>query len=36
MNHNRLKRYVEFVFPEPKDRLPTESETECIARDRIW
>ena len=36
MNHNRLEKYLEYVFPEPKDRLPTESEAECIARDRSW
>ena len=24
------------MYPEPKDRLPTESEAECIARDRSW
>ncbi len=34
MSHNRLERYLEFVYPEPKDRQPTESEAECIARDR--
>ena len=36
MNGNRLEKYLEYVYPEPKDRLPTESEAECIARDRSW
>ena len=36
MNHNRLERYLEFVYPDPKDRVPTESELECISRDRSW
>ena len=36
MTHNRLERYLEFVYPEPKDRPPTESEEECISRDRSW
>ncbi len=36
MNHNRLERYLEYVFPEPKDRQPTESEADCIQRDRSW
>ena len=36
MHGNRLEKYLEYVYPEPKDRLPTESEAECIARDRSW
>ena len=36
MNSNRLEKYLEYVYPEPKDRQPTESEAECIARDRSW
>ena len=36
MHGNRLERYLEYVFPEPKERQPTESEAECIARDRSW
>ncbi len=36
MNGNRLEKYLEYVFPEPKDRLPTESEADCIQRDRSW
>ena len=31
-----LEKYLEYVYPEPKDRLSTESEAECIARDRCW
>ena len=36
MNSNRLEKYLEYVFPEPKDRQPTESETDCIQRNRSW
>ena len=36
MNHNRLERYLQYVFPGPKDRRPTESEADCVARDRSW
>ncbi len=30
------KSCLEYVFPDPKDRQATESEAECIARDRSW
>ena len=36
MNSNRLEKYLEYVFPEPKDRQPTESEVDCIQRNRSW
>ncbi len=36
MHHNRKEKYLEYVYPEAKDRQPTESEAECIARDRSW
>jgi phage/plasmid-like protein (TIGR03299 family) len=36
MSGNRLEKYLEYVYPDPKDRLPTESEAECIARDCSW
>jgi phage/plasmid-like protein (TIGR03299 family) len=36
MNHNRLEKYLQYVYPDPKDRVPTESEVECITRDRSW
>ncbi len=32
MNYNRLEKYLQYVYPDPKDRQPTES----IARDRSW
>ncbi len=36
MNGNRMEKYLEYVFPEPKDRQPTDSEVDCIRRNRSW